>query len=1089
MRIRTIAVTTPGCLVALGVLLALCSAAPAQTVNTLVSPDLFGEQVDVVTPGFMHWSAASGDTVDPDGDANDFDNSFGEHNGSIQNPIYSSQAYAYGAGTVAEEFAYAESWSDVRWEFTVPGPGQYVFATRFWREYSGSNTAVVSYQVDGNWIALPAVTNIDHWGGFGSLSCYLIEIPSGQTVVPMRITDSTGRLLLLRMLLAKRKEADEFVAVPATSHPSMMYTAADVATLQSRIAAAGIPKISYDYMVGKTASYISAHDNNGTYWQPGQSSHTVPRSIVQTAFVYAMTGDDYYYDAVIRMIDTVMSWNASDNPIDSHTSGYWNILGRGKTISMIALAYDWMYHRMPAAKRDEIRQFLATEANRLYLYTMTFATDSGVDNWIPWIGAAHGMVATALRDDHKWPDQWLDGMKWIARINLQGSGEDFGYYNNGYTKAIYFGMALKTATGDDIFTPQATWLTRLLDYRMTLLEPGGSGYPTFGDAGSGNDPLLGLVSATYLRDPMAQWYLQNMSCGTSSQVNGWGWEHMMPVAVVTTYDPTMSVQTPDEPRLMLADRFYDDSHLSPGLSVVSVMRTGYNNADDVQLAMRSGPFMAWHGHPCQGNFTIKAYGDRLVVDKALGGSYGSAASNYSKTAGAHSQVMIDGKGQVEYSGPVYYAHEAGTTGTMTSSPYVDHVQADMTVAYAKGPLGSMQHAYRDFLFIRKAGRDAYVVVVDDLKQNSSTHSYQWLLQTDDENSAVTVAPDHHVIQGSAHLDVFTIDPASVDFSTSTNLSIWRKLALTNPQQVERGTFLNILYPRRSSTPSPEVQRIEVGQLVGFRLGDDLILFHKGTGVWQFEGLETDARIAYFESSDPQQTEFLITDATVLRFDGNDIFTSPTMTATTGSFASVPGDLEPPTILSWRSANTHGRGIGEALLQIADDGSFSEPRSTGINRLIVEFSEAIDPTSFTAASVRIAGLDANNDGVLLTGSMTAVSMRNGGTEGVITLTPALPDYARYLVVIEGVTDAAGNAIAGDLDRIVTALAGDATGDLRVNSADLLAVRDARTKLLDPNDSVRIRCDLTGDGRINVADLSCIRPGMGNDATGIADPTLP
>ena len=39
-----------------------------EDINQLVSPDVFGELVDIVTPGYLHWSSNSGDTVDPDAD-------------------------------------------------------------------------------------------------------------------------------------------------------------------------------------------------------------------------------------------------------------------------------------------------------------------------------------------------------------------------------------------------------------------------------------------------------------------------------------------------------------------------------------------------------------------------------------------------------------------------------------------------------------------------------------------------------------------------------------------------------------------------------------------------------------------------------------------------------------------------------------------------------------------------------------------------------------------------------------------------------------------------------------------------------------
>jgi hypothetical protein len=40
---------------------------------------------------------------------------------------------------------------------------------------------------------------------------------------------------------------------------------------------------------------------------------------------------------------------------------------------------------------------------------------------------------------------------------------------------------------------------------------------------------------------------------------------------------------------------------------------------------------------------------------------------------AHSQVLIDGEGQIAYSAPVFYDHRAGKTGPLVHTPFVDYV--------------------------------------------------------------------------------------------------------------------------------------------------------------------------------------------------------------------------------------------------------------------------------------------------------------------------------------------------------------------------------------------------------------------------------
>jgi hypothetical protein len=197
-------------------------------------------------------------------------------------------------------------------------------------------------------------------------------------------------------------------------------------------------------------------------------------------------------------------------------------------------------------------------------------------------------------------------------------------------------------------------------------------------------------------------------------------------------------------------------------------------------------------------------------------------------------------------------------------------------------------------------------------------------------------------------------------------------------------------------------------------------------------------------------------------------------------------VDPPTILSWSSASTHG-DMGEILLAIPDDGTFSEPRNGGLRRLVVQFSEAIDPDSFTAASVQVAGLDLSGNDVNLSGITISASTGKGDTEGVIDFSTSLPNMAKYVVRIQGPTDGAGIALAGDDDRVITALIGDANADRRVDTTDLSLIFANRVNPISPGTLNHVRSDVFTDGRVNSTDLSAAW-GSQADARYIPDPVL-
>lgn len=200
------------------------------------------------------------------------------------------------------------------------------------------------------------------------------------------------------------------------------------------------------------------------------------------------------------------------------------------------------------------------------------------------------------------------------------------------------------------------------------------------------------------------------------------------------------------------------------------------------------------------------------------------------------------------------------------------------------------------------------------------------------------------------------------------------------------------------------------------------------------------------------------------------------------------DVVPPTITSWASVGVHGLGVGEAGLTIPDTGLFSEGRVSGVRMLLVTFDSAINPASLTPAGVIVSGLDVNNQPVNLAGYTATIAMRNGDTAAMITFNQALPNYARYRIRVTGVTGTTGGALAGDNDRILTALLGDATGDLRTNNTDVGGVISLRgIQPINPLAEFEVRSDLTIDGRVNNTDVGGAISERGKDARFISDPS--
>ncbi len=194
-----------------------------------------------------------------------------------------------------------------------------------------------------------------------------------------------------------------------------------------------------------------------------------------------------------------------------------------------------------------------------------------------------------------------------------------------------------------------------------------------------------------------------------------------------------------------------------------------------------------------------------------------------------------------------------------------------------------------------------------------------------------------------------------------------------------------------------------------------------------------------------------------------------------------------SIVGFESCRDHGQSVGEACLNIPDDGSFIESRLGGIERIRVRFSGAVDPNSWDQSSVVILRLDQFGQSIDLSNVSISLDLIDANATGVIEFNPSLPDHARYCVAIQSVVGADGGPLDGDRDRILAALAGDCLADGSVTNADLAYVRVRRgIDPIDDQSNDEIRADILTDGRITNADLAAARVRRGNSINSIPDP---
>jgi protocatechuate 3,4-dioxygenase beta subunit len=186
-------------------------------------------------------------------------------------------------------------------------------------------------------------------------------------------------------------------------------------------------------------------------------------------------------------------------------------------------------------------------------------------------------------------------------------------------------------------------------------------------------------------------------------------------------------------------------------------------------------------------------------------------------------------------------------------------------------------------------------------------------------------------------------------------------------------------------------------------------------------------------------------------------------------AADPPHTSPPEITGWTSLATHGTA-GEIGLDMADDAV--EPRSSGLSRIRITFTEALDPATVSPAAISVIGVKSGD----VSGLVQSTTLGQAGD--VVTVVLAAPaDVDRYTFAVSTALKclAGGVPLAGDRDRVMVALKGDANRQRVVDVGDVTAVQVNVGKAVTLSTA---RCDLNRDGRINVSDVAVVGVNQGH-----------
>jgi FlgD Ig-like domain len=619
-------------------------------------------------------------------------------------------------------------------------------------------------------------------------------------------------LLLAMAIPAYAQSPDDILY--RSRHPRLLFTAADLPALRARVHDGGPDDAAYAFIRSQFESvYVTAPFDSLIRNDFAQEQIT---NIGLAAHLEASV-DSVALDLGKRLtLYIARTWDVDTDPY-----------GSALRLRALALGYDMCFGAATSEERTEV----LTEAES---YVSYMTTNLNYDIWLhsPYVSnktamvaAALGLAAIAFHDEmgdaiaspalakaHEFYTAWHDAQ--LGDDGCYREGSLYGCWS--LRNLVYYFEARKRFDGFDYSLDPALrniehWLPYELDPR--------------GDARMNNiqdqtDYFRPLARhATYFEWALSEWasplsaYLWDHSEGAYGRDMG---DEADKAATVLWHRQV----TPVNPSTVLPKSWLSTAR---GLYYY---RSGWPDgasSDDVVFSFYSGEFHGGHAQEDQNQFTLAAFGEKLVLDHGSG--------SIARQSEAHNLVLIDGAGEHNAGSSI------GTDGHIVeylSSEFADYVCGDATEAYTThspynnpgvpypwsdwswGDSGSnpVQRALRRVLVVHGSSEPTYVFVQDDIRKDDSVHRYDWCLHVP---AAATVDTDTDpilVTTANADLAIHRVNPpASLVTTTaapfdngsedpnSTRLDV--AVDAINP------VFGFILVPRRSNTVPEFVSTVAV----------------------------------------------------------------------------------------------------------------------------------------------------------------------------------------------------------------------------------------------------------------------------------------
>jgi len=564
----------------------------------------------------------------------------------------------------------------------------------------------------------------------------------------------------------------------------------------------------FDIMKKRADNYLNISTDPYTYFKAGSdaiSGRALQIHVLLSAFTGLISDDERYIEKATEILCSAARNTTVQNAY---------AMNDALAVADAAYAYTIGYICLDPFMSEEQKELIRNEINEygLWLYTRstTSAWGSATNNrraW-NWNGATHGALGLCglVSEQQPWIERAAERCTDYLKYAVDPTGaphEGISYLSYGLHFVIPFAIGLKNRTGEDIIASAGSGerpgVLYIPNYIMWQTYPWGGSTVSINQDG-GLEPAEGvfyLLTRNIDQTGLWSWLyvVGNEGNGTYGQRNWLGLGACLPYILLWADSSleAVSPETADKPLSV----FYSKGDVSA--------RTGWGKSDCL-MTFNCGPrYSSIWNHADAGSVTLAAQGDIFITD--LG--HGTIATSEKISSRYHNVVLIDGIGQSKVRGDdTDYGniHSTAYSSVRTAEDERGnsvYVKGDMASAY-KIAHAVLDHAYRQVFFKRTP--HPYLVVVDDVKKSTATHTYVSQFFTPSTN---TVSVDDKVktatITGSSDksycLAVFYSPSGTV--TVSEDNSTGYKALRASIQDID-AKIVSLFYPFYQGSAAPDI---------------------------------------------------------------------------------------------------------------------------------------------------------------------------------------------------------------------------------------------------------------------------------------------